>query len=208
MHAAAAAAQFDRMAQVKHLVIHEIFDGITRRLRTVEYTAHDDGVVGGIVVAQAVARVIAAPGHLRTRHQSMKEARIQIIEDLFQVVMLAVGAEQALAPAHLPDQVGLGRDALAAGKFTEARSMLLINFFAIKLGDQDVKDGVQDWIGRTFKKIRDSHQNPSLAQPNGVVQIGEREEQNLELRHGIARTEFAVGAFEEGTDCWIHVFSD
>src|SRR5215510_1856668 len=106
----------------------------------------------------------------------MKKPGVQVLEDLLQIVVPALRAKQALASAHLPDQVGLGRDGRTASKFTEARSMLLVNPLAVKLGDQDVKDGMQHRLRRAFQQIGDSNQNPPLTQPDRVVQIGKREE--------------------------------
>src|SRR5579864_37479 len=63
VHAAPASAQLNRMAQVKHLVKHEIFDRVTGHGRAVKDTADHNGVVGRIVVAQALPRAILAPGH-------------------------------------------------------------------------------------------------------------------------------------------------
>ena len=49
--AAAAGFDADGMLEVEHLVVEQILDRTTRRVRTVEDAADDDGVVGGVVVA-------------------------------------------------------------------------------------------------------------------------------------------------------------
>ena len=64
MHAATAPAQLHGMFQVQHLVIDDVFHRVAGNPRMIEDATHDDGVVGGIVVAKAVAGVVAAPGHL------------------------------------------------------------------------------------------------------------------------------------------------
>ena len=48
----AATASFDpdRMLQVEHLVVEEVFDGAARRVRAVEDAADDDSVVGSVVM--------------------------------------------------------------------------------------------------------------------------------------------------------------
>src|SRR5207244_10259510 len=129
--------------QMKHLVVDEVFNRIAGNTRTIKYAADHDGVVRRIIMSQALARVIGAPGHLRTRHESIKEPGIEIIENGFQVVVRALGPMNLLAPAHLPDQMSLGRDTLASGKPTEARCMAVLDFLAVKLCNQDMKDGVQ-----------------------------------------------------------------
>jgi hypothetical protein len=53
MHGAAAAAKLDRMPQMQHLMIDEIFNGIERNARGIENTADDDGIMRRIIVAQA-----------------------------------------------------------------------------------------------------------------------------------------------------------
>src|SRR5579863_5977668 len=149
MHAPAAAAQLDWMPQVKHLVVDEIFHGVTWHFSVIEDLADHNGVVGGVIVAQAPARVVAAPGHLRASHETVKESRIQIVKDLLQVVVASLWSQQPLAPAHLADEMGFGGNALAAGEFTEASCMLRINLFAVELGNQDMKNGVQNRLRST-----------------------------------------------------------
>ena len=48
MHTPAAAAQLDRMPQVQHFVIHQIFDRVPGNSRVIKDPADDNGVVGGI----------------------------------------------------------------------------------------------------------------------------------------------------------------
>ena len=83
MNAAAAAAQPDRVLEVKHFVIDDVFDGVARNVRMVENTADDNGVVGGIVVPEAVARVILAPGHLGTGQQAVEKSVVEIVKNRF-----------------------------------------------------------------------------------------------------------------------------
>jgi len=54
----------DRVLQMQHLVIEQVFDRIARTGRPVEDTADDDGVVRGVVVAQRALGVVLAPGQL------------------------------------------------------------------------------------------------------------------------------------------------
>jgi len=76
VNAAAAAADSDRMLKVQHLVVHQVFDGVARRVTAVEYAADHDGVVGGVIMAEQTARLVLAPGEQWTAEQSVKEAAV------------------------------------------------------------------------------------------------------------------------------------
>jgi hypothetical protein len=62
VHAAAAGFDADGVLQVEHLVVEEVLDGATRGIGTIEDAADDDGVVGGVVVAEHAAGVVGRPG--------------------------------------------------------------------------------------------------------------------------------------------------
>src|SRR5689334_25447176 len=94
MNTATAAVQLHRMLQVKHLVVNEVLDSVSRHIRPIEYTANDDGVVCGIVMSEALARGVATPRHQRTREQPVEKAPVQIVEDRLQVVKAALRCEQ------------------------------------------------------------------------------------------------------------------
>jgi hypothetical protein len=55
VHTAAAAPKSYRMLEVEHLVIHDVFDGETGNPGMIEDAAHHDGIVRGIIVAEAIA---------------------------------------------------------------------------------------------------------------------------------------------------------
>src|SRR5947209_2186790 len=181
MYTPAAAAQFHRMPEVQHFMVDQILHSIPGHLGAVKNAADHDGVVRRIIMAKAQAGTVAAPGHLRTRHQTMEEAGIQVFEYLLQVVMRAPGPKNAFAPTHLPDQVHPGDNVLASGKSAEAHSMSVSNFLAVDLGNQDVQDGMNHRLRRALQQIRETHQDASIAQTNGVVEFGEREELNLKF---------------------------
>src|SRR5215469_12966947 len=92
VNTAAAAPQSDGMAQLQHLMKYQILERVLRNTRVVENAAHHDGVVGGIIVAEAAAGMVFAPAHQRARHQPMEEPAIEVVKDLFQVVVVAPGA--------------------------------------------------------------------------------------------------------------------
>ena len=81
MHTAAAAAQLHWVLQVEHFVEDDVLEHVSGHPRMVEDPADDDGVVGGIVVAEAVAGVVAAPGKLGASQEFVEEAAVQVFKD-------------------------------------------------------------------------------------------------------------------------------
>ena len=90
MDAAAARFHPDRMFEMKHLVVQQILDGAARSVGTIEDAADDDGVVGSVVVAEHTTRVVGAPGECRAAEQTVKEAHIERVEDLVEIVVVAM----------------------------------------------------------------------------------------------------------------------
>src|SRR5258708_34220794 len=65
VYAAPAAAQPDRMLQVEHLVVNDIFHGVARNQELVKDAADDNRIVRRIVVAEDAAGLWRAPPHAR-----------------------------------------------------------------------------------------------------------------------------------------------
>ena len=193
MHDAPAAAQLNRMTQMQHLVIDEIFDGIEGNASGIENAANDDGVMRGIIVAQAAESLVAAPCHLGSGHQAVEEAEIKLVKNLVEIIVLALGTLNALASAQLADELRLLRHGMAAGVFAVTRGMGSINGLAMKLGDEDMQDGIEHRLGRAFKKIGEADKDASLAQADGAIDVGEAVEADLKLRQRSARTQIAIG---------------
>ena len=99
VHTAPAAPQFHGMFQVKHLVVNNVLDRVTRDPGMVEDPTDHDGIMRRIVMAEAVAGVIAALGHLGTCQESEKETLIEVLEDLVEVVHLAARGLYAFTTA-------------------------------------------------------------------------------------------------------------
>src|SRR6266702_2619539 len=104
MHASSAPPQLDWMLQMQHLVKQNVFDGVARHARMVEDAADHNSVVRWIVVAEAAAGVVPAPGELRAAHEPVEEAAVEVVEDFFQMVVVAPGRADMLASAHLTDE--------------------------------------------------------------------------------------------------------
>jgi len=197
MHEATTAAELDWMPQVQHLMIDEILDCIERDARGIENAADDDGIVRGIIVAQAAECLVAAPGHLRPSHQAVKEAEIQIVKNLVEIIVPAFGALNALASAQLADELRLLRHGVSAGIFAVTRGMGCINRLAVELGDENVQDGIKHRFRRAFKKIREADEDASLAQADGAIDVGEAIETYFKLRQRRARAEIAICLFKD-----------
>ncbi len=75
--AAAAGFDADGMLEVEHLVVEQILDGATRGVGAIEDAADDDGVVGGVVVAEHAAGVVGAPGERGPAEEAVEEAGVE-----------------------------------------------------------------------------------------------------------------------------------
>jgi len=196
MHAPSAPAQFYRMLQVQHLVVHDVFDSVAGYARVIEHATDDDCIVSGIVMPETVAGMITAPGHLGTRQQSVKETRVQIFEDLFQVVRPALRRLDPLSPAHLPHQMGFPPDVVTGNIAPIAYRIRPLDRLAIHLGQQDMGNCPQHGFWRAFQQVRQAHQEFPIAQANGVVDVDESEELDAQLGARRARTQLAIGFLE------------
>jgi len=141
------------MTQVQHFMIDKVLDGIERDARGIENAADDDGVMRGIVVAQAAQGLVATPCHLRSSHQAVEEAKIQSVKNLVEIIMFALRTRNAFASAQLADELRLLRHGMATGVFAITRGMGSINGFAMELGDEDMQDGIEHRLGRAFQEV-------------------------------------------------------
>lgn len=177
--AAAAAAQSDGMLQVQHLVVDDVLDGVAGDGEVIEDSADDDGIVGGVVVAEDAACPGRAPAHARASHESVKKTRVEIFENCVKIVEVPLWRAQKFAAAHLADQMGFADNFMAGNIFSVASGVAAIDGLAVHLGKKDVGDGVKNRVGGAFQEIREPYQQPTLAKANGVVYVGEGEKFDL-----------------------------
>jgi hypothetical protein len=142
--AAAAGFDADGMFEVKHLVVEKVFDGAARSVRAIEDPADDDGVVGGVVVTEHAARVMGGPSQGWAAEESVKETRVEGLEDLVEVVVVADVGEDALAAAGLADVLGLFGDGFGGDMTPVAVGVEAGDGLFVELGEKDVGDGVMD----------------------------------------------------------------
>src|SRR5580700_3570834 len=140
MHAAPAPTQFDGMFQVQHFVVNDVFHSVGRNPRVIEDAAHDDGIVGGIVVAQPVPSMIAAPSHLGPSQQTIEKSPVQLFKDSLEVVSPALGTLDSLPAAHLTHDVSLPGDVLTRNIAAIPGRESSLDGFAVDLGQQNVSD--------------------------------------------------------------------
>src|SRR5690242_21900137 len=103
----------------------------------------------------------------------------------------------ALAAAHLANALALANDGFAGGEAAVAVGVGGINGLAIELGEQDMRDGAEDRLGRAFEDVRKMDLEASVAQPDGGVEAGEASEVRINGRHGRARAQRPVLFLEE-----------
>ena len=197
VHASAAAAQPDGMLQVEHLVVDDVFQHKARDAGMIKDTADDDGIVRRVVVSEDTAGFVLAPTHAWTTHEAMEKTRVQFFEDSVEIIDMAARRAQEFASSHLAHQMRLADDFVAADVLAIARRVGAVDWAAIHLREQDVSDRFQHGFGRAFEQVGETDEQASIAQANGVIEIGEGEELDLEFGQGSARTKFAVSFLED-----------
>ena len=202
--ATAEAAHFNGVLEVKHLVEEEIFEGVAGAGWAVKDAADDDGVVGGVVMAERALGVVLAPGEVGAAEQPAEKARVERIENLFKIEVAALGTEVALAATSGADELGLARDGGRGGETLVAQVVRPVDGLAVKLSQENVCDGVEDGFGRPLEKIGEAGVDLAFAKANGGVQRGESPEADMDGRHGRARANDAVFELKDGDDVGGH----
>ena len=183
MDAAPDAAHFNGVLEVQHLVKEQVFDGVTGAGGAVEDAADDDGVVGGVVMAERALGHVLAPGELGAAKETAEEAEVEGIEYLFEVIVAAFGPDIALAAAGAADEFGLAGDGGAGREPLVAMVLRRIDWLLVKLGQQDVGNGTDDRFGGAFEQVREADEDLAFAKADGGVQRGEPAETDHEWRH-------------------------
>ena len=204
MHASSASSQFDRVFQMEHLVVKDVFHDIPGHTAVVEDLADDDGVVRGIVVAKPDAGVLAAPSKLRTAHKAVEEAAVEVVENFFEMIVMAAGRADVFASAKLAHEARFGGEIVARDVASVAGAVGAIDRLAVELGQKDVRDGVENGLGRAFKQIRKADVKLSLAKPNRIVNGDEWIEADVHGGRRRAGAKFGIGGVEDFLQLWRH----
>src|SRR4051794_36367892 len=94
-----------RMAQMQHLVIHDVAHSDFRRLRRIEERTQDYGMMRWIVVSESCAARTNTPAQLWRRHQAAEKPDVEIVKNVAQVVGRSARVAKKLAPPFLLYQV-------------------------------------------------------------------------------------------------------
>src|SRR5208282_4538153 len=170
---AAQSARLDGMFEVQHLVIEQVLDGVAGAGGAVEDAADDDGVMSGVVMAERALGVVFAPGELRPAEQPAEKARVERIEDLFEMKVAAFRTEVALAAARRADELCLASDGGRGSEALVAQVVRGVDGLAVELSQKDVRDGAENGLRRALEQIGETDVNHSLAQADGGVERGE-----------------------------------
>src|ERR1700722_7284949 len=138
--AATAATHFDRMLQVQHFMEQNVLNRIPWYARMIEDAADDDGIVRRIVVPKAAAGVVLAPCKLRTAHQPVEETPIEVVEDFFQMIVLAASGADVLPTARLTPESSPRHQIVASDITAITGAVLALDRLTIKLGKQNMGD--------------------------------------------------------------------
>jgi hypothetical protein len=195
----AAATGFDAngVLEVEHLVVEEVLDGAARCIGAVEDAADDDGVVGGVVVTQHTAGMVSRPGESGSAEQTVEEAGVERLKDFVQIVMMAGGSGEALASSSLADVFGLSGDGLGGDVATVAVGVGGGDGLLVELGEEDVRDGVMDGVGRGLEQVGEADVESAFAQADSGVEGSEATEADVERGNGGPGAEFAVLLFKD-----------
>jgi hypothetical protein len=198
VNAAAAGFDADGVLEVKHLVVEEVLDRAARGVGAVEDAADDDGVVGGVVMAEHAAGVMGAPGESGAAEEAVEETGVEGLEDFVEIVVVAGGCGEAFAAAGLADVLGLSGDCLGGDVAAVAVGVGAGDGLLVELGEEDVGDGVVNGVGSGLEEVGETDVEAAFAEPDGGVERGEAAEADVECGDGGAGAEFAILLLEDG----------
>jgi hypothetical protein len=200
VYAAAAGLDANGMLEVEHLVVEEVLDGAARCVGAIEDAGDDDGVVGGVVVAEHAAGVVGAPGEGGAAEEAVEETGVEGLEDFVEIVVVAGGCGEAFAAAGLADVLGLFGDGFGGDVAAVAVGVGAGDGLLIELGEEDVGDGVMDGFGCGLEEVGEADVEAAFAETDGGVEGGETAEADVERGDGGSGTEFAVLVLEDGDE--------
>lgn len=173
-------------------MVDDVFHGKAWYARVVKNTADHDGIVGRVVVSQAVTRVGMAPGHLRARHQPVEKMQVKIVENLLEIIDLASRRCDSLATPDLPHEMSLRTHVMAGNISAITRGMNRLDGLVIDLGQEDVGNRLENAARRAGQQVGDAHPQYAITETNRVVHVGEGIKFDTKLGDGRSRPQFAV----------------
>ncbi len=200
MDATASGLDPNGMLEVEHLVVEQVLDRTAGGIGPVEDAADDDGVVSRVVVAEHASGGVGAPGERRPAEQTVEESRVERLEDLIEVVVVAQCGGDALAAAGLADVLGLPGDGLGADMAAVAVGVGRGDGLLVELGQQNMRDSVVDGLGRVLEDVGEADVEAAFTEADGGVERGEAAEADVDGRHRRSRANLAVLLFEDGDE--------
>ena len=94
--------------------------------------------------------------------------------------------------------------AAAGGEALVAQVVRGVDGLVVELGEQNVRDGVDDGLRRAFKQVGEADEDLAFAQADGGVERGEAAEANRDGRHRRARAQGAVLLLKDGNKISSH----
>lgn len=172
MDLAATVLEFDGVEDVEHLVKHDVLDGEGRGIGAVEEAAEDDGLMGGVPVAEVGSGGGAAPGEGDRGDCAVEVAGVDVVEELLEVVVVAGGATGVFAAVGLAEPFEVGAD----GSGVEPGAVAGLEFrgrtAAKNLGDEDFGKGFKDAIGSAAKGFGEADVHVAVAEAEGGNRVG------------------------------------
>ena len=130
----------------------------------------------------------------------MEETGVEGLEDFIEIVVVAGGGGDAFAAAGLTDVFGLFGDGFGGDVAAIAVGVDAGDGLFVKLGEEDVGDGVMDGLGCGLEDVGEADVETAFAQADGGVEGGDAAEADVECGDGGAGAEFAVLVLEDGDE--------
>src|SRR5581483_5880924 len=193
------------MLQVEHLVIENVFHHIGRHTRMIENSADHNGIVCGIIVAQAVSGPCTAPGQLWPSEQAMKETPVEVLKNGLEIISSSLRGINPFSAPHLSKQVRLGANMVARNITSIPGRVFPLNALAIHLCQQNMGNRSENGLGRAFQQVRKPDKQPPFSQTDGVVDICKCEKLDRQVRDWGPRTQITIAFVEDLKKPLLHV---
>ena len=121
-------------------------------------------------------RCPAAPSEQGLAHQPVEKARVQVFENLPQIMVRAGRAGDEFATANLPDKMHLPAHVSPVEIEAIAVRIHPGNLAAIQFAEQDISQGFGHRGGSALEQVRHTHVNAVFGQAYEAIRIRERAE--------------------------------
>src|ERR1039458_5875960 len=116
------------------------------------------------------------------------------------MVVASLGTEKMLVAAGAANQIRLAGYGGARCKALVAQVVGCVDGLFVKFGQENVGDGVEDWIRRALQQVGEIDKKLAFAETDGGVQRGEAAETDRDGRHRRPGTQRAVLFLKDGNN--------